>query len=243
MCTVSFIPGKGSVYITHNRDERVKRLKAHPPKIYTINGQRLLFPRDGEAGGSWVALNENGNAAVLLNGGFVKHVSDGPYKKSRGLSFLEIVAADDIIQSWKRIGLDGIEPFSLIVWNKNQLFQCVWDGHSKQQIQLNARNAYTWSSITLYDSEIQEKRRSWFEAWLKHNPHPGQEAIISYHLHAGDGDTNNDLKMNRGGQMLTVSVTAIAIAANEGALKYFDLLDNSNFIHSLPFTKAPVFIQ
>jgi hypothetical protein len=243
MCTVSFIPIAGTVYLTHNRDERATRLKALPPRVHNINGHKLLFPRDGEAGGSWVAINENGNAAVLLNGGIVNHINEGPYRKSRGIVFLELVATANILLSWEAIKLDGIEPFSLIVWNANQLFRCVWDGNNKHQMQLNAAKPHTWSSVTLYDFDIQEKRKGWFEKWLQEYPNPVPEAIIGYHLNAGDGDANNDLKMNRAGQLLTVSLTAITITGNKGTLQYLDLLDNNLFEHTLPFIKAPVFIQ
>lgn len=243
MCTVSFIPLAGSVYITHNRDERAARLKALPPGVYNINDHQLLFPRDGEAGGSWVAINQNGNAAVLLNGGFINHINQGPYRKSRGIVFLELVASTSILHSWQGINLNGIEAFNLIVWDANRLFRCVWDGNNKHQTQMNETIPHTWSSATLYDFDIQEKRKSWFEKWLQAHPNPAAEDIIAYHLNAGDGDTNNDLKMNRAGQLLTVSLTAITIASDKGTLKYIDLLDNSHFEHTLPFIKAPVLTQ
>ena len=75
MCTVSFIPVQGKVFITHNRDEKIARPKALYPNEYNINGHKLLFPRDTAAGGSWFAMNQNGSAAVLLNGGYTKHVA------------------------------------------------------------------------------------------------------------------------------------------------------------------------
>src|SRR5664279_4462760 len=96
MCTVTFIAYGHKVYITHNRDEKSIRPIAVPPKQYVINGHRLLFPKDGQAAGTWIGVNENGCAAVLLNGAFVKHQHEPPYIKSRGLAFLDILAADDL---------------------------------------------------------------------------------------------------------------------------------------------------
>src|SRR5437773_862042 len=97
MCTVTFIPQGDTAFITHNRDEKSSRAKAIAPKQYIINGYALLFPRDSAAGGTWIAVNESGAAAVLLNGGFVKHPYRPPYRKSRGLVFLDIIAAGDTL--------------------------------------------------------------------------------------------------------------------------------------------------
>ena len=70
MCTVTFIPGKDRYFITSNRDEKMLRKPAIAPQPYVINGNTLVYPRDADAGGTWIAMNENGNAAVLLNGAF-----------------------------------------------------------------------------------------------------------------------------------------------------------------------------
>jgi hypothetical protein len=35
-----------------------------------LSMQRITYPKDADAGGTWIAKHENGNAVVLLNGGF-----------------------------------------------------------------------------------------------------------------------------------------------------------------------------
>ena len=131
MCTVSFIPVKGKVFITHNRDEKVGRPKALYPEEYNIGGHKLLFPRDTAAGGSWFGVNQNGSAAVLLNGGFTKHLVRAAYRKSRGLVFLDILAADHLLSAYQKIDLANIEPFTVILWNEENLLECRWDGTRK----------------------------------------------------------------------------------------------------------------
>src|SRR4051812_680580 len=91
MCTVTYIPVGEKRFITSNRDEKIFRKKASPPQPYLHGKISLIYPKDGEAGGSWIALNENGNVAVLLNGGFEKHTPEPSYKRSRGLVFLDII--------------------------------------------------------------------------------------------------------------------------------------------------------
>src|SRR3954465_10304679 len=92
MCTVTFIPVKDKVYITSNRDEKVVRKQALQPAEYYRKGAKLLFPKDPDAGGTWIALHENGNAVVLLNGAFEKHKPNPPYLRSRGIVMLDIIA-------------------------------------------------------------------------------------------------------------------------------------------------------
>ena len=238
MCTVSFIPAGNRVFITHNRDEKSSRAKAIPPKEYTINGYTLLFPRDSNAGGTWIACTQNGQAGVLLNGAFTKHLHQPPYRKSRGLSFLDIVATADPIEGYHKADLGGIEPFTIILWTGNRLFECRWDGQQKHIHPQDAGLSHSWSSATLYDTGTINKRKSWFENWQQVCPNPSMEDIIQFHLHAGDGDTQNDLRMNRDGKLLTVSVTAMEIAEEKSTMQYIDLQDNTRSIHHSNFTKA-----
>ncbi len=64
--------------------------------------------------------------------------------------------------------------------------------------------------------------------------------IIQFHLSGGDGDSHNDLRMNREGKMLTVSITSIEIFSTKSRMKYMDLQDNTTSLHELVFIKAPV---
>ena len=238
MCTVSFIPAGDKVFITHNRDEKSSRTKAIPPGEYNINGYTLLFPRDSAAGGSWIACTSTGAAAVLLNGGFTQHLQQPLYRKSRGLIFLEIVASGDLMAAYHTTNLNGIEPFTMILWEKSILFECRWDGQRKHIAAPDAGLPHTWSSVTLYDAGITATRKTWFDNWLQLFPAPSMEDILQFHLSAGDGDTKNDLRMNRDGKMLTVSVTAMEINDNNAIMQYIDLQDNTRSIHHFNFTKA-----
>ena len=240
MCTVSFIPVQGKVFITHNRDEKIARPKALYPKEYIIGGHKLLFPRDTAAGGSWFAVNQNGSAAVLLNGGFTKHTVRAAYRKSRGLVFLDIIASDHLLSAYQKADLSNIEPFTIILWNEENLFECRWDGARKYIKELENTSTHIWSSVTLYEPEVISRRQLWFEKWLAQNPGPSLDDIIQFHLSGGDGDSQNDLRMNREDQMLTVSVTGLEITHDQAMMKYLDLRDNSNDTFNLPIVKAVI---
>ena len=235
MCTVTFIPVKDKFYITSNRDEKFSRAQALPPMLYEVNGTSLLFPKDANAGGSWVAMHENGNAAVLLNGSFIKHIPQPAYKKSRGIIFLEIITAAIPSRYFSTINLEGIEPFTLILLEKNNLYECRWDAEKKHCRQLKNYRPHIWSSATLYEEAVIKKREQWFAAFLNKNPHPSQEDILHFHQFTGDGDSHNDLQMDRDGFMLTVSVTGMAIDQGECRMEYADLKDNKRYQQKIKF--------
>ena len=235
MCTVTFIPAKDRYYITSNRDEKSGRKQALPPATYCYDDITLVYPKDADAGGTWIALHNNGNAAVLLNGAFIAHVSQPPYKKSRGLIFLDIISGDMPVEKFQRIDLTNIEPFTLVVFENDSLNECRWDGSRKYHKQLNKNQHHIWSSATLYNEEIVKKREQWFAKWLKENPTPSMQDILHFHQFAGEGDTQNDLLMNRGNNMLTVSVTGIEFNDERATMHYIDLKDNVLYQQQIAF--------
>ena len=64
MCTVTFIPLKGKVLLTSNRDEKGVRKKAAAPVVHTIGQYKVLFPQDTQAGGTWIGTSEIGTTMV-----------------------------------------------------------------------------------------------------------------------------------------------------------------------------------
>lgn len=233
MCTVTYIPVKDSVFLTSNRDEKNWRTRALAPAVYELSSGKLLYPKDGDAGGTWIALHENGNVVVFLNGGFVTHTPQPPYRKSRGLILLDLIDHPTPYNCFLAINLNNIEPFTAVVLDNGHLFECRWDGRQKHYKQLDTSSPHIWSSATLYSPEIVEKRNSWFEEWIIKNPQPSQDDILHFHQFTGDGDCHNDLKMNRNGKVFTVSVTSVAISNSSRSMKYVDLQNNEHFYTEL----------
>lgn len=230
MCTVSFIPVQGRYLLTSNRDEQVTRTPAISPQWYTLNGSRILFPKDGKADGSWMAVHENGNAAVLLNGAFEAHIPHPPYRKSRGQVLLEIIASIDPFTTINKYFLDQIEPFTLILLQANRLMECRWNGVHLFKKELAVDQPQIWASATLYDTATIAKRKTWFANFLHENPAPDQASVLRFHRFAGDGDAANDLCMNRQQQLMTVSITSISVSPKGGTMIYEDLLQNNRSI-------------
>jgi hypothetical protein len=226
MCTVTFIPGRGRIVITSNRDEKLLRKQAIAPMVYPGGQYKLIYPKDAAAGGSWIGLKENGDAAVLLNGAFLSHKPQS-YAKSRGLIFLDVLAATRPVIYLMKLELNNIEPFTLVLFENNSLYEFRWDGKEKHCRQLSVTRPHIWSSVTLYNMSVIKKRESWFHSFMNRHPDPTQQDILNFHRFTGDGDTGNDLLMQRDGIYSTVSITSMLLTADRGNMKYRDLGDGS----------------
>jgi hypothetical protein len=231
MCTVSFIPVGNKFYITSNRDEKLSRKIALAPAVYEHEGTKILFPKDADAGGTWIAAKENGDAAVVLNGAFINHPSIPPYRKSRGLILLDIFAHEKPSVTFSKINLDEIEPFTIILFENRSLFEFRWDGNEKFGKQLSIHQNYIWSSATLYDGLTVKKREKWFGDFVKLHVLPSQQTIIDFHRFTGDGDISNDLLMSRDGLYSTVSITSIEINESKIKMRYLDMKKNTSTVH------------
>lgn len=215
--------------LTSNRDEKLLRATAVHPQAYPFESGKIMFPKDADAGGTWVAVHENGNAVVLLNGGLVKHIPSPPYRKSRGLVLLEIMNTEQPYVSFLKTDLDNIEPFTLIIHDDGLLYECRWDGNLKHTKELDATKPHIWSSVTLYTPEVIAKREQWFHSWLDKNPNPDQDDVLHFHQFTGDGDLNNDLMMNRNGETFTVSITSFKLGKLQTEARYLDLKNKTTW--------------
>ncbi len=223
MCTVTYIPVAGGIYLTSNRDERPGRAPAlFPARSDSANGQ-LLFPKDGEAGGSWISLNNSGDAAVLLNGAFFKHRQEASYRLSRGLVFLEIARAVDPVRAFSAAVLADIEPFTLILFAGGRLFECRWDGRDRHIAPLRPDSPYIWSSTTLYDEDAANNRSRRFGEWYKATSSIDAQSILDFHRSVRLSDGENKRGFHRRDTIATVSITSIRIAAGGSRMDYIDL--------------------
>ena len=222
MCTVSFIPVKEKFFITSNRDEKLTRKNAVTPGMFIYKDQKLFFPKDADAGGTWIVMKENGDAAVLLNGAFICHNAEPPYRLSRGIILLDIISSERPSVAFTKMNLQDIEPFTLVLLENNCLYEFRWDGTEKYCKQLNVNRPYIWSSATLYNGFVVKKREQWFASFLNDHPTPTQQDILKFHQFTGDGDKHNDLLMTRDGVYTTLSITSIMLTKDRGCIKYED---------------------
>lgn len=229
MCTVSFVCSNDKIIITSNRDEKVIRPSAIPPKKHTVNGKYIIFPKDPKAGGTWYVVDENGTVLVLLNGADEKHKVQLPYRKSRGLIVLDVIGSNSPKEFWDEIDLDNIEPFTLVLFQNNELFQLRWNGIKKEAIVLDATKNHVWSSSTLYPKEVREKRSDWFFNFLERKTEISESDMLHFHKYTEEKNQENGLVINRNEELKTLSITQSVIEKNKVSIMYYDLIAKKEF--------------
>jgi len=232
MCTVTYIPAGDKIFITSNRDEHYLRKASPEPQRETRNGIQVVYPKDKAAGGTWYAINEMGAAIVLLNGAFVNHGRTPPYRKSRGLVVLELIASRTPIEYLEKIELGGIEPFTLVVYDGSALWEFRWDGDSKHLVAKDSSQNHIWSSATLYDDRAQQKRQGWFEQFGAENQSMTETAIMAFHTD-DHGDPENGFVIDRAIGAKTLSITQTTIEGNRAIMKHTDLYTKETTAMSL----------
>ena len=70
----------------------------------------------------------------------------------------------------KEINLENIEPFTLVLFQNQALFQLRWNGIKKETLELDIHKNHVWSSSTLYPEVIRKQRADWFYTFLEANP-------------------------------------------------------------------------
>lgn len=229
MCTVSFVTSNGKVIITSNRDEKVIRPNAIEPKNYSINNKNIIFPKDPKAGGTWFAVDESGTILVLLNGANEKHQMGLPCRKSRGLIVLDMISSLSPKDFWQEIDLENIEPFTLVLFQNDELFQLRWNGNEKETIALDATKNHVWSSATLYPKDIRENRSNWFYTFLESNPAVSEKEMLHFHRYTEQENQENGLVINRNEELKTLSITQSVTKKNKVAVLHCDLIAKKDF--------------
>lgn len=229
------------VLLASNRDEHNTRSRAIRPEMeQTGKDKTLLFPKDPDQGGTWIGINNQGAAVILLNGGFIKHVDSPKFTRSRGKIVLEVLGSDFPMEHLRSADLSSVAPFTLVYFTGNLLIESRWDGQQLHQFHLDPQQPHIWSSVTLYDIDIRNERAGWFKQWLAENPQPDLDAALDFHRFGGNGDATNDLVMNRNNAIYTVSITGIDWQPEGATMVYRDLLTEDHFSNHIPFSSAAV---
>ncbi len=227
MCTVTYLPIQGGFTLTHNRDEAPSRSLFSIERQRTNRRDTLLFPRDAKAGGTWIVATQSGKTACLLNGAFLKHHRQPPYRRSRGLMLLDFFDLEQSDSFFEQYPLEGIEPFTLLFFQQGNVVEFRWDGAERFHKNLPGNLAHFWCSATLYPPEMQVRREKVFRDWLASKA-PGKApdplSLIKLHLSGSVGDPTNDFVMQREGRVQTVSVTQVVSRKNFVRMRYVDLL-------------------
>lgn len=212
MCIVSIFSKKnGDFILTHNRDESHLRPTSKEVSTQKIHQQIYTSPNDLVSGGTWIFHSEK-YVACILNGEYVKHSHQPPYRKSRGLVLLDILKHSDFDTFFIEENFDKIEPFTMIVVDRSSLKKniLVWDGKEKHLENVSDLNLIVRSSSPLYNTSEKSAHQAKFEQLNQPTP------TTIFQLH-------QELKMlpnDRFPTVQTTSITQIIQEQNEIQLQF-----------------------
>lgn len=179
MCTVTFVPTKEGFVFTSNRDEDPKRA-AHNI-IESERGElKVYFPQDEGASGTWFAYSNTDQFACVLNGAFEPHQRKADYTMSRGIMALAYFDYTSIEEFIGEFNFEGMEPFTLILYNKGDFKELKWDEVELHVRTLSTQDVHLWSSCTLYNQDWWIERSVNFKEFVARQQ-PDQVGIMHYH--------------------------------------------------------------
>ncbi len=233
MCTVSFVRHSEGFSLTSNRDE-VSSRPTSPPRVYHENDQKLVYPKDELAGGTWIATSAKDVSVCLLNGAFEKHKRQLPYKKSRGVVLKERFEFETHLDFINKVDLVNVEPFTLLMIDHKNISNIdfkalVWDENEKHIFDIDPRKPHIWASSTLYDEEQRKLRKRWFNDFLKNNRKPNRSSLMDFHTGSYTDNKREDIVMQRKNNFKTMSVSQIHISADQKCFLYHDLEENETY--------------
>lgn len=224
MCTVTYYKDQNKTIITSNRDENIQRPHAIPPRKLIDGSNWVYCPIDPQSNGTWFGVKNDKSVFVLLNGADIKHVPNPPYRKSRGLILLDIIKSTHFSDEWEAIDLSGIEPFTIIAFVNMSLTQLRWNGSSKTIYAFDANTEHLWSSSTLYNQEVMQKRKNWFSEFLHQKRKVNAQDLMDFHTNTQKDDAENGLIINRMGITVTRNITQYALENGNLSITHLDLI-------------------
>ena len=215
MCVVSYISHNEGFYLTSNRDIPKNRKVAIPPKHYNIKGYNIIFPKDPDAGGSWIAATSQKLGCVLN----AKNKREINSNNSRGLLLIDLLRQQDSDNYFIKTNLENIYPFSIIELDtsKKTLKKFMWNGDNRKIEKLNINKSYLWLSSSIYKNNTINKKSELFNIML--NEEISKTHIKKFHLKNRFCDINQD-------NINTVSITQVSGSFNIEEMSYHDLLNN-----------------
>jgi hypothetical protein len=221
MCTLTFVPTEDGYVAGMNRDEKLTRPRAIPPRRFDFAGATALFPRES-SGGTWIGSNSHGNLLALLNWNDVEPRSDGKNLRSRGVLIPELIGGDDLADTHARyaqLDLNGVLPFRLIgaFLRESVIMEWCWDGLRRQESKFPWRKRHWFSSSVSDALALRERGRACEKAegygslellsWVRnlhqsHDPVPGPFSIC---VHREDAATVSYTEVRCGGEGISMS--------------------------------------
>lgn len=241
MCTVTIVPDDGtgggkSFRIVMNRDELRTRRIARPPRLRRCGSHQAIMPIDADSGGTWIAVNDAGLAAMLLNVNAARRLQPAcrGEKQSRGLivpAIMDMASVNDAMSFAAAIDPMLYSPFRLVVTDGREV--CDWrsDGRTIQCCERETlRGPVMCTSSGLGDALVQGPRSALFEKMFEVDAAGWREAQRTFHAHRWADQPELSVCMRRP-DASTVSMTQVDVGDERIVMRYVPVADQVMMEH------------
>ena len=187
MCTLSWHDTAEGYRLFFNRDERRERGPELPPRLERRGRTRFIAPRDGDFGGTWIAVNEHGLSVCLLNGfPATGKQLDNPGREysSRGLlpiSLIEHHSTPPIAADLSAADLGRYRPFLLVAFAPAGAgLLARWSG-ADLEIDEGRPPVQPLVSSSFYTEQVRNNRRAVFEELVRGGSAGPTSAHLAFH--------------------------------------------------------------
>lgn len=228
MCTVTIVPlnrhaGGVGLRLACNRDESRKRPAARPPVVRRCGRHDAVMPVDPVSDGTWIAANDAGLLATLLNvNPMARPGPDSDFKKSRGLlipRLMEFATPAEAAAVAAQIDARQFPPFRLLLIGGDEIAEFISNGEMlrRHSAPIGSR-PHLYTSSGLGDALVEGPRRALFDAMF--SGHADWEAAQqAFHRHAWPERRHLSVCMERA-DARTVSHTLVELDPERIALTY-----------------------
>jgi Transport and Golgi organisation 2 len=185
MCTLTIWRGNDHFTVTMNRDDAQSRQESSPEVQHGAKGD-FISPHDVQAGGSWIAANDRGLIACLLN----RYDAAPQGRTSRGdivLRAMDLPNAQAAALTLSPAPGD-YSPFTCLLLDRDHSVRVDWNGAHITRETLTLKPLEMLTSSSWHEHEVRA-RRSGVIASLKARANQLGDTIDAFHCHTEvDGD-------------------------------------------------------
>ncbi len=223
VCTMTWRTLGGGYEIFFNRDERRERKPACAPAVQRRDAVRFIAPRDGDRGGTWIAVNELGVSFCLLNGaGGSTGTAQPESPTSRGMVPLSLVAAGTVdlaALALRELKLSHFRPFVIVVLAPGARgLVGHWSGRSLD-LRMALPPDQPLVSSSFCDEQVRMSRVAVFERMAREAGGAGTAFHLDYHRRHEPERGPNSPCMHRS-DARTVSFSWLAVDDSEVRFHY-----------------------
>lgn len=184
MCTVTWWRAADGYELYFNRDELKSRLPGLPPEELELGAVRYLSPRDADAGGTWLLVNEYGLSVCLINQYPLRRpVPRGPLV-SRGCLVRRMAdcrSVDEIKNRLRGQDLFAYRPFQMIAVSPDGAdAACAWDGHRLAETD-NPHASMPFTSSSYLTEQTVRHRRERFASIVAERGDMSPADLLAFH--------------------------------------------------------------